>query len=256
MTTGAELYEMLADSPAGADLKITALGDDYSIVWRWENKVLDYIRETRKGMGLDALREMLAEMAEEDIARRVQLWVEVPHTVHDERTRNGSLGDEVNARHIIENYGSYDSKGYWADNSKIRVFDTQFSRSVYVPIFKGSNGIGLDMLVSDALVDCVDTLIEHGYIDDGDTRGVIEQETIEKDWDSFVRSDVVDKFSDEVENKWIELSVDQENGVLGQALERMYKNDSPEFDGDSWSVDSDRLAEIISDILGESAAAE
>jgi hypothetical protein len=251
--TGADLFEMLADSPAGASLKFTALEDDYTLVWRWESKVRKFgIYD--KPMDLAGLRELLAEMAEENVAHRIQLWVEIPHTVFENRSGEGSLENEVNARYLIDNFGSFDRRGFWLPKSEIRPFDTQFSRSLYVPIFDGRNGIGLDMPVSEPLVSAIDTLIECGYIDDSDTRIVIEQEIIDRCWDSFVRSAVMDKLEGAAEIRWLGLTLEEENLVLGEALQRMTADDSPRFEGDSWSVDVGELADMIMLVLSEKAA--
>lgn len=248
--TGAELFELLAGTHDGAQVKFTALCDDYSIVHRWEYRVLDIVRG-RTPFDLPALRDLLRDMAKENHANRIQIWAEIPNTIHDETTGNGDIDHEVNARHIVEMYGSFDGKGFFRPDSDIRVFNTQFSSSVYALIFDGRNGIGLDIEVPDDLYDAIGTLARGGQIKDSETRHAIEQEIIDRDWDNWGHHEVIDKLSQETQDEWAELTTGEQKSALGEALGRMYRLTAPRFDGDSWSVDSDKLAQHITQVMNE-----
>ncbi|MFE5290187.1 hypothetical protein ACFRAQ_34910 [Nocardia sp. NPDC056611] len=173
-------------------------------------------------------------------ARQIKVYVEIPNTVHDDRTGQGSITNEVNARYMSESY-------------QTERISTLHSASLYVLVFDGP-GDALGTEVDQALADDVYRLIETGYIDDSDTRAEIEEETIDHDWDSFVRGECVDKLSDAAVEIWWDATVEQESALFHAALGQFYENDHPEFEGDSWSVDHDAFAKVLESVIVASVA--
>ncbi|MEV2222736.1 hypothetical protein AB0E01_22990 [Nocardia vinacea] len=190
----------------------------------------DRIRNRQNVTDGDEFLEAVAGLGSD--APQIRVYVEIPNTLHDERSGQGSIDQEVNARYVSETYGD------------VTTLDTQFSRSLYVLVFDGPRD-GLGVEVDEGLAEQVYALFGNQDVDDSGTRHEIEMELIDRDWDNWVCSQVVGLLNPIWEDAWIEATAEQNDKLFHDALGKFYQDHAPVFDGASWSVDHAAFAKVL-----------